>query len=141
MENETSLHKTKWWHFYNQQKKTTLCFHFLQTSFSHFLFLEWTWQEAFLRSCKDNLDKDYRNWKKKNKKDKENSIVFPTFFLCSLGFQRDVQHFHLMFIILLLFKDLFHCVSLKGILKRLERTTKITKKLWGNIILKSLEER
>jgi len=57
------------------------------------------------------------------------------------GFQKKVHHFFLMFILLLPFKDLLQYLCLKKLLKQFLKMKEIARKLWGDIILGSLEER
>jgi hypothetical protein len=94
-----------------------------------------------LKSSKDNIEKDYKSWEKKKKIDIENSKILQIFCLYNLGIQKEVCYFHLLFILVLPLKDLIHCLSLKKLLKQLERTIEITKKLWTSIILESLEDK
>jgi hypothetical protein len=71
--------------FLTSKEHNNSLFSFLLTNFYDFLFLKWAQKKALLRSCKNNLKKDYKNWEKKNKRDKENSKKIPTFCFCSLG--------------------------------------------------------
>jgi hypothetical protein len=73
---------------------------------------------------KDKLQKLKEEKQEKQRKHNKFSNIFP---LQSRS-PKEVRHFHLLFLILLL-KDFLRCLSLKGLLKRLERTTKITNKL------------
>jgi hypothetical protein len=63
------------------------------------------------------LQRNATKIKRRKVRDKENIIIFPTFCHCSLGLYTKDHRFHLLFIILLLLKDLLHCLSLKKLLK------------------------
>jgi hypothetical protein len=104
------------------------------------LFSKWVQKKVLWKNCKDNLEKNDRTWEK-NKINKENSRYLQIFCLCNLGFEKEVRHFLLLFILLFPLKDLFRYLSLKKLLKRLEKTKDITGKLWKDIILGSPKER
>ncbi len=93
-----------------------------------------------MRIYKHNLEKDHKNRHKKNKRDKENNIILQIFCLCNLGLHKEVRHFLLLFI-LLPFKDFIYCLSLRELLKQLEKMTEFTRKFWRNIVLGSPKDK
>jgi len=111
----------------------TFCFCFLQVGSNFFLFLEWVLKKALWKNYRDNLEKSCRSWKRR-KKDWESNINLQTFCFYSLGLQTKVCLFLLLW-------NLFQDPNLKKLLKQLEKTNEIVRKHWGDITLKSLEDK
>jgi hypothetical protein len=85
-------------------------------------------KESFVEKLQRQSKKRLQKLKEEKKRDKENNRILQIFCLWSLGFQKEVRHFCLMFILLPL-KDLFHYLNLRNQLKQFKKMTKITKKL------------
>jgi hypothetical protein len=78
---------------------------------------------------------------RRNKRDRENNRNLKLFCFCSPGLHNEVCHLLFLFFLLLLLRDRFRYPNLRKLLKELEKMKELTRKLWGDIILGSLEER
>jgi hypothetical protein len=86
-------------------------------------------EENFVEKLQRQSTETLQKLREIKKRDKKSNRILQIFGLCSLGLQKEVHHFCLLFILLLPFKDLFRCLILRKLLKQLEKTTKIVKKL------------
>ncbi len=95
-------------------------------------------KKVLLKSCQENLERDYTNWEKKKKRDKENIInilplqsrspergsPFPSPIYSSSSSQRS-----------------FPLSKFEKAFEAIRKMKEIVKKFWGNISLESPEDR
>jgi hypothetical protein len=79
--------------------------------------------EKLQRQSREILQK-LREEKQEAQREQQKKSTF-----CSLGLQIEVHHFHLIFIIIFLLKNLLYCLGLKKLFKQIERTIEIAKKI------------
>jgi hypothetical protein len=83
-------------------------------------------EESFVGKLQIQYRKITKVERRKTKKQKK---ILQIFCLCNPTLQNEVCHFLLLFIILFLLRDLLQYPSLRKLLKQLEKTRKITRKL------------